>query len=183
MIDKLKKSNPTLQIYSVTDAEFNEYGRVLNIDSDEIVKVGEEIPLPESGVSYSASLKEFESCEIAELIRDNCFGQLPVQIGYCRGHNSMMNAMEWHTCSEINIAVTPLILLLAHRSDIQAGMLDSKFTQQAFITVRVRFPTTASDAWLLSQREQISLLRSSLMTLCLLQKTNGLSLILIMRKS
>ncbi len=125
MIDKLKKSNPTLQIYSVTDAEFNEYGRVLNIDSDEIVKVGEEIPLPESGVSYSASLKEFESCEIAELIRDNCFGQLLVQIGYCRGHNSMMNAMEWHTSSEINIAVTPLILLLAHRSDIQAGMLDS----------------------------------------------------------
>lgn len=48
MIDKLKKSNPTLQIYSVTDAEFNEYGRVLSIDSDEIVKVGEEIPLPES---------------------------------------------------------------------------------------------------------------------------------------
>lgn len=33
MIDKLKKSNPTLQIYSVTDAEFNEYGRILSIGS------------------------------------------------------------------------------------------------------------------------------------------------------
>lgn len=125
MLNKLKFENSELRMYNVTDTEFNEYGRVLDIDSDEIIKIGERIPLPENGVSYSASLKEFEDCAVSEIIKDNCFGQLPVQIGYCQGHNSMMNAMEWHTCSEINIAVTPLVLLLARRSDMRADMLDS----------------------------------------------------------
>lgn len=55
----------------------------------------------------------------------NVFGTLPTQIGYCCGHNSFLNATEWHTSSEINIAVTPLILILGHRWDIVNGIIDS----------------------------------------------------------
>lgn len=36
-----------------------------------------------------------------------------------------MNATEWHTSSEINIAVTPLVLILGHIWDIGDGKIDS----------------------------------------------------------
>ena len=36
-----------------------------------------------------------------------------------------MNATEWHTSSEINIAVTPLVLILGHIWDIENGKIDS----------------------------------------------------------
>ena len=36
-----------------------------------------------------------------------------------------MNATEWHTSSEINIAITPLVLILGHVWDIEDGKIDS----------------------------------------------------------
>lgn len=35
-----------------------------------------------------------------------------------------MNALEWHNSSELNIAVTPLVLLLGRRQDIREGRYD-----------------------------------------------------------
>ncbi len=37
----------------------------------------------------------------------------------------MLNATEWHTSSEINIAITPLVLILGHIWDIKNGKFDS----------------------------------------------------------
>ncbi len=48
-----------------------------------------------------------------------------VLVGYCFGHNNFLNATEWHTSSEINIAVTPLVLILGHVWDIVDGKIDS----------------------------------------------------------
>ena len=53
------------------------------------------------------------------------FGSLPTQIGYCWGHSNFLNATEWHTSAEINIAVTPLVLILGHVWDIEEGKIDS----------------------------------------------------------
>ena len=59
------------------------------------------------------------------------FGELPAQVGYCWGHNTTMNAMEWHTSSEINVAVTPLVLILGRRADLKANRVDAS-TFRAF---------------------------------------------------
>ena len=40
------------------------------------------------------------------------FGEMEIQIGYCNGHNSMLNALEYHKSSEINVAATDAVLLL-----------------------------------------------------------------------
>lgn len=61
----------------------------------------------------------------AKEIENKFFGTLPSQIGYCHGHNSLLNAAEWHMSSEINIAVTPLVLILGHIWDIENGKTDS----------------------------------------------------------
>ncbi|MBQ5909896.1 MAG: DUF4867 family protein, partial [Bacteroidaceae bacterium] len=61
------------------------------------------------------------------------FGSLPAQLGYCWGHNNLMNATEWHTCSEINIAVTPLVLILGHVWDVKEDKIDSSMFQAFYL--------------------------------------------------
>lgn len=43
---------------------------------------------------------------------------MPIQIGYCNGHNSKLNALEYHRDSEINIAATDMILMLGLLTDV-----------------------------------------------------------------
>jgi hypothetical protein len=51
-------------------------------------------------------------------LQEELCGQLDEQIGLCLGHSNQLNALEWHTCNEFNIAVRELVLLLAKRSDM-----------------------------------------------------------------
>jgi len=107
-------------IKKVTDIDFKKYGQVLkNYDCSEIIeKMKSSTPLP-SDVIYEPSIKELEDLKIAEDLRIREFGELPIQIGYCNGNNYMLNAVEYHRSSEINIAVTDLILLIGCQQDIE----------------------------------------------------------------
>ena len=120
-----------MKIYNVTDKEFLPYGRVLNLDTNEIISAAEKFPMPQEGSIYVPSEKSFEVLDIAKVIKNECFGEMPTQVGYCYGYNSYMNATEWHTASEINIAVTPIVLILGLRSDVKENRLDSA-TMKAF---------------------------------------------------
>ena len=130
MLENLRKKNSDIKIYSVFDEEFNTFGRVIkNINVDEILKTAKEIEYPETGVRYLPTEESFEKLQIAEQLRTEVFGTLPTEIGYCWGHTSFLNATEWHTSSEINIAVTPIVLILGHLWDIKDCETDSsKFT-------------------------------------------------------
>ncbi|WP_139904463.1 DUF4867 family protein [Clostridium thermarum] len=119
-------------IKNVTDREFRKYGQVLkNYDFAEILEKMKSTPLPE-GVTYEPSIKELEDLEIAKELRDREFGELPIQIGYCNGNNYMLNAVEYHRSSEINIAVTDLILLLGSQQDIEADYTYNTANIEAF---------------------------------------------------
>ncbi|HCB96365.1 MAG TPA: DUF4867 domain-containing protein [Ruminococcus sp.] len=129
MLEILKNKNPNIKFYSVGDDEFKTYGRILdNIDTSGFIKAGQELDMSE-GVSYRPSMKEFECLGEANTIRNELFGTLPTEIGCCWGHNTFLNATEWHTSSEVNIAVTPIVLLLGHVWDVIDDKIDSsKFT-------------------------------------------------------
>ena len=146
MLERLKALNPSLPLFSVDSPEFAEYGRVLSgFDATAFVKAAEAIPMPEAGSAYQASVKEFEALPAAREICDGCFGTLDTQIGYCYGHSNYLNALEWHYSSEVNIAVTPLVLMLAKRSDIKNGRIDSSCVKAFFVpagTVIEVFATT-----------------------------------------
>lgn len=106
-------------IKSVYDKEFKKYGQVLkNYDCSEILEKMKSTPMP-SDVIYEPSIKELEELKIAEELRDREYGELPIQIGYCNGNNYLLNAVEYHRSSEINIAVTDLILLIGSQQDIE----------------------------------------------------------------
>lgn len=126
MLDKLKKLNPEIEFFSVTDNEFSTFGRVINgLDIKELSQTAKKIKNPENGSSYLPSVEDFENLEIATLFKNEFYGSLPTQLGYCWGHNTLMNATEWHNANEINVAVTPLVLILGHIWDIENGKIDS----------------------------------------------------------
>lgn len=125
MIDKLRKANPNISIYSVRDEEFKKYGRVYDIDTDEIVEACKRISLPETGSSYQLSVEELENLESSEMLRKLAFGGCEAQIGLCMGYNTDMNALEFHKSSEINVAATPLLILLGLQYEMEGNKFDS----------------------------------------------------------
>ena len=122
MLEHLNKVND-VKIYSVFDAEFKPYGRVVNgYDFSALVDfMKTSTPIPEQGNIYIASVAELEKCEVKDEIESVLYGGMPVQIGYCNGRNSTYNGFEYHKGSEINIAVTPFMLVLGHVWEIEDG--------------------------------------------------------------
>lgn len=108
-----------MKILSVTDEAFRKYGRVVKgIDFSELVqKLNDSTPLPE-GVVYEPSIAEFEALPVAAQVQDKLFGELDIQIGYCNGHNALLNALEYHRSSEINVAATDAVLMLGWQQDV-----------------------------------------------------------------
>lgn len=121
MLSKLKELNPDIEIYSIRDEEFKKYGCVLDFDTDEIVKTCEDIELPKQGSQYSLSVDKLESLECSRLLKEKLFGGCEAQIGLCSGYSSYMNALEFHKSSEINVAVTPLVLILGLQYEMEGN--------------------------------------------------------------
>ena len=101
----------------VTDPEFRKYGRVLDIKIPDLLERLGKTPVTE-GVVYVASEPELEACAELEAIQNSVFGGLPIQIGYCNGHNDTLNAIEYHRCSEINVAYQGAVLMVGSQQDI-----------------------------------------------------------------
>ena len=103
---------------SIFDAAFGRYGWVLTgMDTAELCGLLRQYDDP-AGVTYLASQPQLEALDIAACLQNEVFGQMPVQVGVCYGVNSRMDAMEYHKCSEINIAAEDQLLFLGCRQDI-----------------------------------------------------------------
>ena len=90
-----------MKIHSVCDKEFAQYGRVLaELDTKELISAMEKTPVPDD-VIYVPSDKELESLNMYDVMSKVVYGDMPVQIGYCNGHNQKLNAVEYHRSSEI----------------------------------------------------------------------------------
>lgn len=108
-----------MEIQKVTDTSFRQYGRVLdNFDCSKLIKEMEHTPLPKE-VIYVPSVEELESIDVTREFQNRIYGGLPIQVGYCNGDNNALNALEYHRSSEVNVAVTDLILLIGRQQDIQ----------------------------------------------------------------
>ena len=108
-----------MKIQKGTDSAFRKYGQVLEgYDFTGLIKEMKHTPVPED-VIYVPSVEELEALDIMKDLQNKGYGGLPVQIGYCNGHNKKLNAVEYHRNSEINVAVTDLVLLIGHQQDIE----------------------------------------------------------------
>lgn len=123
----------TIRIQNVNDKAFKKYGRVLkDYTADDLCAAMGKTPLPED-VIYVPSVQELESLpEVQETIK-RFGGELDWQVGYCNGHNNKLNALEYHRSSELNVAVTDLILLIGTQSDIEDDYTYDTAKVEAFL--------------------------------------------------
>lgn len=117
----------SIKIQSVFDDAFSSYGRVVEgEDFTSLLNKLEEITeAPSDSVIYIASDAELEASVQYSFLSDNCFGGMPIQIGYCNGTNTKLNCLEYHKDNEINIAADDIILLLAKLQDVRNGVIDT----------------------------------------------------------
>ena len=126
MFGELKIKNPHLDLFDVRSEEFKSYGRIIDgIEITEIIAEAKKIENIGDSSQYLPSVDSFERLDIAEKIRTQFFGESRIQVGYCWGHNNYFDATEWHTSSEINIAVTPLVIIVGHLWDVKDNTIDT----------------------------------------------------------
>ena len=115
-----------MKIFSVYDETFKIYGKVLDgYDTKDLIEEMRQIPLPESGTDYAASIDSLEKLQIFRDLTDHAYGGMPMELGMCWGRNRRLNCLEYHKDSEINIGADDFILLLARVDEIENGQLDT----------------------------------------------------------
>lgn len=123
-----------MEIKKITDPAFKKYGRIISdVDFSGLVdKLMEATPLPED-VAYVASVPELEALPVFEELQTKVYGELPIQVGYCNGHNHKLNALEYHRCSEVNVAAMDAVLILGALQDVTEDYTYDTSKAEAFL--------------------------------------------------
>lgn len=134
MLARLREIND-VPIHSVEEECFCNYGRILKgYDfSGWIAYMKEYTQIPVEGSCYVASDPGLEKLEEFSVIQDTVYGGMPVQAGYCNGRNSTYSGFEYHKGSEINIAVTDLMLALGHSYAIRNNAYDVSWAEVFYV--------------------------------------------------
>lgn len=120
-----------MEILSVFSPEFRAYGRVVEgYDTAALLKALKTTALPE-GTEYVPMDPVLHAADQAEEIGEALFGGMPFQLGWCNGHNTKLNCLEFHRDSEFNLGTEDFILLLGLQADIVDGRLSTD-TVKAF---------------------------------------------------
>ena len=116
-----------MKIYSVFDPEFKPYGQVVDGMEEtvqEILDVLKDAPQG-AGVDYVPEYEPLQELPAMVEISEHCYGGMPIQLGWCNGHNTKLNCLEYHRDSEFNLGTENFILLLAKQDEIVDGVLDT----------------------------------------------------------
>lgn len=115
-----------MKIYSVQGPAFRPYGRVVDGMATTVralLSALGDTPLPD-GTDYVPCDPALQAAA-APAFSAHCFGGMPVQLGWCNGHNTKLNCLEYHRDSEFNLGTEDFILLLAKQDEITDGVLDT----------------------------------------------------------
>lgn len=134
-IKTLRRLNSHIEIKDLNSEAFKKYGKIiLGYDFSEIIKYMEEkTEIPLEGNAYVASVEDMETLKVNKELEEVFFGEMPIEIGYCNGKNSTLNGFEYHKSSEINVAVTDMILLLGCLQDIHENKYESSKVEAFYI--------------------------------------------------
>ncbi|MDR1324541.1 MAG: DUF4867 family protein [Treponema sp.] len=137
-----------MKLESVKDASFREYGQIVEgYDFTELLQtLKKKTPRPLDKVIYVPSNPQLEGLSVYGALQNNYYGGMPIQIGYCNGHSTKLNAFEYHRDSEINITYDDVILLLAKQSDINTvdWSIDAARTRAFFLSAGMAVELYAS---------------------------------------
>ena len=114
----LQTLNPELNIESIFQDSFIKYGSILDLKCKDnlITKLEKDTTIPETGNIYKPFVREWEEKEIKSEL-SHLYDEA-IEIGYCNGQNTKLNALEWHNCNEVNVYGTDVVLFLAKLDDL-----------------------------------------------------------------
>ena len=114
-----------MEIRSVFDPAFKPYGRVVEgYPVDGLLAALKTTPLPDA-VAYTPREEALHAAADAQAVGEALFGGMPFQLGWCNGHNTRLNCLEYHRDSEFNLGTEAFILLLAKQDEMENGVLDT----------------------------------------------------------
>ena len=70
---------------------------------------------------YVAEDENLQELPAAVEVSEHLFGGMPCQLGWCNGHDTRLNCLEYHRDSEFNLGTEDFILLLAHPDSTEAA--------------------------------------------------------------
>lgn len=109
----------------VTDVEFERYGKVISdVPTDKLMALLDKTPVI-PGTDYKASVDYLEDPEVMNVLQNQVFGGLKIQFGYCNGDNKALNCLEYHRNSELDIAATDAVLMVAPMTAVHDGIIDT----------------------------------------------------------
>ena len=114
-------------IHSVFDPVFKPYGQVVTGLEETVQELVTALAATPQGpaVEYVPTDPALQELPAATEVSEHCFGGMPVQLGWCNGHNTRLNCLEYHRDSELNVGLQDFILLVAKREDMADGRLDT----------------------------------------------------------
>ena len=123
-----------MDLINCSDKKFNRYGfEVKGYDLASLIDSLNGTHCPKDSVTYRAEEPTLQNQSVCAQIQNNLFGGMPIQLGYCNGHNLKLNCLEYHRGSEFIVAGTPLILLLADLRDVENGKLDTAKVEAIYV--------------------------------------------------
>lgn len=123
-----------MTIKAVTGRAFKPFGRVIKgYYLRSLIEEMEKTECPSDKVVYEPSVRSLETLKINRQFSEEAYGGMPIQIGYCNGRNHLLNAVEYHRDSELNLACTDMILLVGKRQDIGRDYTYDTGKMQAFL--------------------------------------------------
>ena len=84
-----------MKIQSVKDDAFKPYGRIVDGYDYKLLleRLESETEKPADGVIYEPTCEALEDTPAFAQLRDNCYGGMPIEIGYCNGTNTISPLM------------------------------------------------------------------------------------------
>ena len=122
-----------MQIKSVFSPAFARYGRVVEgYDTKSLLEALAATEKPENGTVYFPSRPELEATACFSALRDGFYGGMPLQIGCCNGSNTLLNCLEYHRDSEVDVPGEDILLLVAPLQEVEDGALDTARVEAFF---------------------------------------------------
>lgn len=137
----LNNKNSELNLFHIKSENFNKYGKIIENHNFEKIHdyLQNNTKIPHQGNIYVPNDDNLALLFKENIEKKNIFGDMEIQVGYCNGKNSFLNALEYHKCSEINYSVTDLVLLLGKLQDIRNNYYDVKNIEAFFIPAKTSF--------------------------------------------
>lgn len=111
---------------TVFDTSFASYGRVLEgLELSSLLNALAGTEKPEDATVYVPSCPSLEDTAECSALQTEIYGGMEIQIGYCNGSNTMLNCLEYHRDSEVNVLGSDVIYLVAPLQSVKNGVLDT----------------------------------------------------------